>query len=134
MYRQAILGAFVVVENSLSSIRNLGTEQEAITRAVASAQKAAELAKTRYESGTSPYLDVIEANRTLLLTQRVAARLAGQRLVASVSLIKALGGGWETSQPAPLPAAKPDPEAKSISPEPKKNVLTRMKGLFGKKD
>lgn len=134
MYRQAILGAFAEVENSLSSIRNLSTEQEAITRAVTSAQKAAELAKTRYESGTSPYLDVIEANRTLLLTQRVAARLSGQRLVASVSLIKALGGGWDSNQPEPLPAAKTDPEAKSVSPEPKKNVLTRMKGLFGKKD
>ena len=65
-----------------------------------SAERAAQLAKTRYEAGTSPYLDVIEANRTTLATQRATAQIAGQRLIATVGLVKALGGGWQASQPA----------------------------------
>jgi len=130
MYRQAILGAFVEVENSLAAIRNLSIEQEAVNRATASAQKAAEIAKTRYEAGTSPYLDVIEANRTLLVTQRVAVRLSGQRLVASISLIKALGGGWEIATPVPLPAVTADPEAKSLTPDSNATILGKVKNLF----
>lgn len=131
-YRQAILGAFAEVENSLSAMRNLATEQEALNRATDSAHKAAEIAKTRYEAGTSPYLDVIEANRTLLLTERTAAQLTGQRHIASISLIKALGGGWEEAAQPPVPQTKPEPEAKSVTEEI--GFLGRMKSLFKKKD
>ena len=85
-YRQAILVSFSDVENALASLRNLSTQTEAQHRARDSAQQAAKIAHARYESGTSPYLDVIEANRSLLLTERACATLAGQRLIASVSL------------------------------------------------
>ncbi len=128
-WRQAFLGAVADVETSLSTIRHLATAAEAQQRARTSAERAAALAKTRYEAGTSPYLDVIEANRTALAMQRATAQTAGQRLAASVSLIKALGGGWEAS--VPLPLAEPDPAARLTSEgEAKRGLLGRLKGLF----
>lgn len=132
LYRQSILGAFAEVESSLSAMRNLATEQGAVNRAVDSARKAASIAKTRYEAGTSPYLEVIEANRTLLLTERTRAQLAGTRMIASVSLMKALGGGWSQSLSTALPQATRDPEAKSVTDE-KPGLLGRMKSIFKNK-
>jgi multidrug efflux system outer membrane protein len=128
-YRQAILVSFSDVENALASIRNLGTQTEAQLRARESAQKAAELARTRYEAGTSPYLEVIEANRTVLQVQRASATLGGQRLIASVSLIKALGGGWDQSLPVAVPVTNPDPAARGSTAE-KKGFFTKVKGWF----
>ncbi|MCB1062466.1 MAG: efflux transporter outer membrane subunit [Verrucomicrobiae bacterium] len=132
MYRQSILGAFAEVENSLSALRNLATQQEALNRAHQSARKAAEIAKTRYETGASAYLEVIEANRTLLITERSSAQVNGQRHIASISLIKALGGGWEQAAPPAIPQTTPDPEAKSVTEE--KRFFEKVGSLFKKKE
>lgn len=128
-YRQAILVSFSEVENALASIRNLAAQSEAQHRARGSARQAASLAHTRYEAGTSPYLDVIEANRTVLQTQRACVTLEGQRLIASVSLIKALGGGWDQSLPVAVPATTPDPAARGSTAE-KKGFFSKVKGWF----
>lgn len=130
-YRQAILASFNDVENALAAMRNLSNQTEAQHRARASAQQAAKIAHARYEAGTSPYLDVIEANRSLLATERACATLAGQRLIASVSLVKALGGGWDQSLPVTVPAVTPDPEARGFTAE-KKGFFTKVKGWFKK--
>lgn len=130
-YRQAILVSFSEVENALASIRNLAAQSEAQHRARGSARQAASLAHTRYEAGTSPYLDVIEANRTVLQTQRACVTLEGQRLIASVSLIKALGGGWDQSLPVAVPATTPDPAARGSTAE-RKGFFSKVKGWFKK--
>jgi multidrug efflux system outer membrane protein len=93
-YRGQVLVAFSEVENNLSDIRFLAEQAAAQERAVTSSQRAADLARQRYESGISSYLEVVDANRAALASQRIRAQLAGQRLIASVQLIKALGGGW----------------------------------------
>jgi multidrug efflux system outer membrane protein len=93
-YRQSILVAFGEVENSLAGTYHLGVQAAAQDRAVASAQRAADLAGERYRAGIVSYLEVVDASRAALATQRVRAQLGGQRLIASVQLIKALGGGW----------------------------------------
>ncbi|HVR35969.1 MAG TPA: efflux transporter outer membrane subunit [Methylomirabilota bacterium] len=93
-YRQRILVAFGEVENSLAGIHHLDVQAEAQDRAAANARRAAELAVERYRSGIVSYLEVVDANRAALQTGRGVAQLNGQRLVASVQLIKALGGGW----------------------------------------
>jgi len=98
-YRQQVLVAFGDVENSLSNIRHLVDQAEAQQRAVTHAQRAAELAENRYRSGIVAYIEVVDAGRDTLSAQRANAQLAGRRLIASVQLIKALGGGWD-SQPA----------------------------------
>lgn len=128
-YRQAFLAALADVETSLSTIRNLGNQAQSQGRARTSAEKAAQLAKTRYEAGTSPYLDVIEANRTTLATQRAAAQIAGQRLIATVGLIKAIGGGWDQKAPAPVPATTPDPAARNLDQD-KPGIFSKVKGWF----
>ena len=93
-YRQRILVAFGEVENSLAGIRHLSDQTAAQQRAVTSARRAAGLAGERYRAGIVSYLEVVDANRATLQTERILAQLAGQRLTATVQLVKALGGGW----------------------------------------
>jgi len=97
-YRQQVLVAFSEVENSLSGIRHLVQQAVAQQRAVANARRAAELATDRYRSGIVSYLEVVDASREALQAERANAQLAGQRLIAAVQLIKALGGGWTEHQ------------------------------------
>ena len=96
-YRQQVLVAFGDVENSLAGIRYLAEQSAAQQRAVASAQRAADLATERYRSGIVSYLEVVDASRDVLQAERSNAQLTGQRLNAAVQLIKALGGGWEAA-------------------------------------
>ena len=97
-YRQQVLVAFQDVENSLSGIRYLAEQSSAQNRAVESAERASALATERYKAGIVSYLEVVDANRATLVTQRARAQLAADRLVASVQLVKALGGGWNESE------------------------------------
>jgi NodT family efflux transporter outer membrane factor (OMF) lipoprotein len=97
-YRQQVLVAFGDVENSLSGIRHLADQSAAQERAVANARRAADLAGERYRSGIVAYIEVIDANRDALQAERGYDQLAGQRLITTVQLIKALGGGWRSEQ------------------------------------
>ncbi len=97
-YRQQVLVAFGDVENSLSAIRHLADQSEAQTRAVKAAQRATDLATDRYRSGIVAYIEVVDASRDALTSERANAELSGQRLNADVRLIKALGGGWDEGQ------------------------------------
>ena len=107
-YRQRVLVAFGEVENSLSGIRHLIDQAAAQQRAVANARRAAELATDRYRSGIVSYLEVVDASREALQAERADAQLAGQRLIAAVQLIRALGGGWENdARHASLSPVKP---------------------------
>ena len=95
LYRQQVLVAFGDVENSLSGIRQLEIHAAAQARAVTSARRATDLATQRYRSGIVAYIEVVDASRDALTAERANAQLAGQRLITTVQLIKALGGGWE---------------------------------------
>lgn len=96
-YRQRVLVAFREVQDALTGTRLLAEQAEAQRRALTSARRAAELARIRYDSGYVSYFEVIEADRTALTVERTSAQLDGQRLSATVSLIKALGGGWQVA-------------------------------------
>jgi multidrug efflux pump len=98
LYRQQVLVAFGDVENSLSGIYHFAMQAKATQRAVTSARRATELATDRYRSGIVAYIEVVDASRDTLTAERANAQLAGQRLIASVELIKALGGGWNERQ------------------------------------
>jgi hydrophobe/amphiphile efflux-1 (HAE1) family protein/NodT family efflux transporter outer membrane factor (OMF) lipoprotein len=98
VYRQQVLVAFGDVEDSLSDIRHLTDQASAQERAVKNAQRAADLASDRYRSGIVSYIEVVDANRDALSAERANAQLTGQRLIATVQLIKALGGGWDEQQ------------------------------------
>jgi multidrug efflux system outer membrane protein len=94
-YRQSILTAMREVQDALTASERLSEQSEAIARAVVSAHRVRELAEDRYLAGGTSYLEVVDAQRTALAVERSAAALAGQRWVTRVSLIRALGGGWE---------------------------------------
>ena len=95
VYRQQVLVAFGDVEDSLSDIHHLADQSEAQERAVKNARRASDLAQERYRSGIVSYIEVVDDNRDSLSAERDNAQLIGQRLIASVQLIKALGGGWD---------------------------------------
>jgi len=98
LYRQQVLIAFGDVENSLSGIRHLAVQTEAQARAVTYARRATDLATDRYRSGIVAYIEVVNASRDVLSAERANAQLAGERLIATVQLVKALGGGWNESE------------------------------------
>lgn len=96
-YRDTVLTAIAQVEDGLSGLSVLATAAATQQQAVADSQRALTIANDRYVGGLVTYLDVITAQETLLTNQRLATQLLGQRLVTSVALIKALGGGWDAA-------------------------------------
>ena len=97
-YRQTVLTALQQVEDSLAQLRILAEEALITDRAVAAAQQSLEISTIQYRGGLANYLLVITAQTTALQNQRTAVDLLTRRMVASVSLIQALGGGWDASQ------------------------------------
>ncbi len=102
-YRQTVLSAFQQVEDNLSALRILDAEATTQDQAVAAARHSLELSTNRYKGGVTTYLEVITAQTTALTDERTAVQILGRRMVAAVSLIQALGGGWDVNQ---LPSAK----------------------------
>lgn len=96
-YRQSVLVAFQQVEDGLSSLDGLSQAAASQSAAVNSARRSLDLSNNRYVGGVSSYLDVVTAQVALLNNQRLATQLLGQRMVTSVYLVKALGGGWDAS-------------------------------------
>jgi multidrug efflux system outer membrane protein len=94
-YRQQILVAFREVEDGLSGLRILAQQSTAITDAVNSSGRSAEIAQKRYHTGLESYLEVVDAERIYLQNQQRDVRNRGEQLVTSVRLIKALGGSWK---------------------------------------
>ena len=102
-YRQTVLTAFQQVEDGLSTLRILSDEFGSVEDSVKSAERALKLSDAQYRAGTTSYLTVITAQATALAAERTQVDLLTRRLTASVQLIQALGGGWDSSQ---LPTAK----------------------------
>lgn len=97
-YRQTVLTAFQQVEDNLAALRILTEVIEQQDSAIESARRTLQEANVRYQAGIDPYLNVITAQTALLEGQQAAVNFRMQRLVASVQLIKALGGGWDSSR------------------------------------
>jgi len=97
-YRQTVLTAFQQVEDSLAQLRILSQEGEITGRAVKAAQQSLDISTAQYRGGIASYLQVITAQTSLLQNQRAAVDILTRRMAASVSLIQALGGGWDASQ------------------------------------
>jgi NodT family efflux transporter outer membrane factor (OMF) lipoprotein len=97
-YRQTVLTAFQQVEDNLASLRILSQEIAQQDLAVSLSQRYVTIATDRYKLGLDPYLDVITAQTSLFSNQQAAVTQRLQQLTASVQLIEALGGGWDSSQ------------------------------------
>ncbi|HTS36109.1 MAG TPA: efflux transporter outer membrane subunit [Candidatus Solibacter sp.] len=96
-YRESVLTAFQQVEDGLSDLQALAQAADSQSAAVTDARRALDIANNRYTGGLTTFLDVITAQTVLLSNERLSTQLLGQRMVASVFLVKALGGGWDAS-------------------------------------
>jgi multidrug efflux system outer membrane protein len=103
-YRQQLLVAFQDVENGLSDMRILQEQGAAVDKVLDAARRTVTISRARYEQGLANYLEVLDTQRVVLANERLAAQILGFRMVASVQLIKALGGGW-ADRPALASAA-----------------------------
>ena len=93
-YRLTVLTAFQSVEDILAALRILKDEAVVQSAASASARKALEVTMNQYKAGTVNYLNVVTAQTTALNNERSDLTITNSRLVATVQLIAALGGGW----------------------------------------
>jgi multidrug efflux system outer membrane protein len=94
LYRQQVLVAFQEVDTALSGLRLLTQQADAQSRAVSNSERAANISAARYRAGLVFFLEVLDAERTKLASQRLATEIQSAQLATSVGLIKALGGGW----------------------------------------
>lgn len=97
-YKETVLTGFQQVEDALADLRILANETEIVNRAIVAAQQSLDISTIQYRGGLVNYLQVITAQTTLLQNQRDNVDLRTRQLLASVSLIQSLGGGWSSSQ------------------------------------
>jgi len=102
MYRQTVLAGFQQVEDDAVTLRVLAQQAVIEDAAVAAAREAEKLTLNQYKAGTVPYSSVITAQTTRLASEETALAVLSSRLQASVALIEALGGGWNSDR-LPLP-------------------------------
>ena len=98
-YRQTVLSALRDVEDNLAALRILEQEAGAQSMAVKASRRSVTITNNQYRAGIVNYLSVVVVQAAALVNERADIALLGRRLVANVSLIKALGGGWEAQAP-----------------------------------
>jgi outer membrane protein TolC len=108
-YRQTVLAGFQDVEDNLAALDLLAQERTVQDAAVQSARVAERVSLAQYRAGTATYLAVITSQTLALNNERTALQLQGRQYAASVSLVKAVGGGWNAGQLQALDAASPIP-------------------------
>lgn len=115
-YRERILVAFRETEDQLDALRILAEQDAALVEAAAQATRTTGLLESRYRNGLVGQLDVLDARRTELRNRRAAIQARSARFIATVGLVRALGGGWEA--PAAVGFAPPEPVAAGLATRP----------------
>jgi NodT family efflux transporter outer membrane factor (OMF) lipoprotein len=110
-YRQSVLAAFQEVQDDVTGLSVLEQARDTQKLALDAARRTLNISEDRYQGGLVSYLDVVTAQQNLLNNEREAAVIQGQRLVTSVLLVKALGGGWDASS---LAAVHVKPKLKDL--------------------
>jgi len=95
VYRGTLITGFADVEKALNSIDGLDRQRQWQDQELAQAQRAFDIAQTRYQAGAEGLLTVLDTQRTLYQAQDLNVQLRLSRLQASIALYKALGGGWQ---------------------------------------
>jgi multidrug efflux system outer membrane protein len=95
-YERAVQNAFREVNDALISVRQSAEREFALNESQVAAKKALEISKNRYQSGYSAYLEVLDAQRVYNEAALAFVQSRQARLVATVELFKALGGGWHS--------------------------------------
>jgi outer membrane protein, multidrug efflux system len=110
-YRNTVLSAFGEVQDDVTGLTVLDQARKSQQEAVDAARRTLDLSLNRYQGGLVSYLDVVTAQQNLLNNQQELAVIEGQRLVTSVLLVKALGGGWDASS---LAAVQVKPKLRDV--------------------
>jgi NodT family efflux transporter outer membrane factor (OMF) lipoprotein len=100
-YRQTVLTAFQDVEDNLAELSILAEEAGVQEAAVKASRRSVAQTTNRYEAGAASYLEVVVAQTFALSNERAAVDIARRRMMASVRLIKALGGDWSSADLPP---------------------------------
>jgi multidrug efflux system outer membrane protein len=98
-YQKAIETAVREVADGLTNLEQTTTVEEDLQGRAAAARNTLGLARARYEAGYSPYLELLDAQRTINDAELAVVRNRQSRLAASVDLMKSLGGGWSPEAP-----------------------------------
>jgi len=106
-YRKAVLTAFRETEDALATVQHAREQEMALDQEQQALAAAYRQASGRYRAGYSPYLETVDAERTLLAVQLAEVQSQADRLNAAVSLFEALGGGWSADAQGPA-RAKPN--------------------------
>ena len=97
-WQRSVEGAFREVSDALVNLEETGNSEAELRARVEAARNALELSRIRYESGYSPYLEVLDAQRTANDAEIAFVRNRQARLAFSVDLMRALGGGWNSGK------------------------------------
>lgn len=94
-YQQTLLVALREVEDALVDLKGLAKSRTALERALASTRVTLQITQERYEKGLTSYLEVVDADRSVLQTRLALSQLDAQQRITLAALAKALGGGWK---------------------------------------
>lgn len=97
-YRKAILAALAEVESALAARSRLASQEALLTQVLGESTRALRLAQVRYREGADDLLVLLDAQRTLFQAQDQLALIHQSQLLASLELVRALGGGWVVEQ------------------------------------
>jgi multidrug efflux system outer membrane protein len=106
-YEQTVLTALREVEDALVGVRASRNQVAAQQTQVDALRRALRLAEMRYQSGASSYLDLLDAQRSLFSAELSLAQVQGQQAAATVTLYRALGGGWPITRAESAPRKDP---------------------------
>lgn len=98
-YRQTVLTALQEVEDQLAALRLLDESARIQQQAVEAARRSLAAARSRYRAGTASALDLVSAQSSLRAAELDRLTLQGRQLGAAVTLVQALGGGWQAGAP-----------------------------------
>ncbi|HEY2275279.1 MAG TPA: efflux transporter outer membrane subunit [Steroidobacteraceae bacterium] len=98
-YRATVLTAYQDVEDNLAALRQLALEDVSQAAAVTATQGALEQAIFRYKGGVVTYLEVVSTENAALAARLAAVDIETRRISATVQLVRALGGDWQTHRP-----------------------------------
>jgi NodT family efflux transporter outer membrane factor (OMF) lipoprotein len=99
VYQRTVLNAWHEVDNTLTAYQSEQRRRDQLVQAVAQNQRAVSLAQSRYQEGVADFLQVLDAQRSLFVTQQALADSTTAIDTDLVAIYKALGGGWETDFP-----------------------------------
>jgi outer membrane protein, multidrug efflux system len=102
-----VLTAFREVENALAETQRTAEQERSIIAQRTALERALANATNRYRAGYSPYLEQLDAQRSLLSTELSLVQARTDRLTGAIRLYQALGGGWRGVDPAIASAARP---------------------------